>query len=412
MRLFGPSHPSPIRIKCSTVEGFLLAYDKNSSLKNVQTFLPVETIVKKALNRGQRKHKPVKLWKLNLKNSDITSNQLTALAETLVTHPVISHLDLRNNFIGDKGAVVLLQAMRCQYDAVMDASAHRGAAGEYPDAYNADCNILHKVDLEGSGVNMQDESTLLNTLEEHERVMKDVHRWVEIQYVFLKHSEFIEGKGNMIHSKSLKAACSKLRLSSRTIEKAKNECVNGHMDLELFRKTVAPDYLECRGTRPPLLPRIEGRRLSIATREMMLGQLQNTDVGGRNLSPMHQEKRFNNALRVGVDDNRGNNELGSSQLGSMVGNGQFGDSSGLRGHSNGKWGNAINDDPIRGTNGLTVDLGGNDQKLRDEEPKVEPPSPWSSSFNSFQSSLATAPRGRKHSMTRSTFYAPDSSGGD
>ena len=54
----------------------------------------------------------------------------------------------------------------------------------------------------------------------------------------------------------------------------------------------------------------------------------------------------------------------------MVGNGQFGDSSGLRGNSNGKWGNAINDDPIRGTNGLTVDLGGNDQKLRDEEPKV------------------------------------------
>ena len=38
--------------------------------------------------------------------------------------------------------------------------------------------------------------------------------------------------------------------------------------------------------------------------EMMLGQLQNTDVGGRNLSPMHQEKRFNNALGVGVDDNR------------------------------------------------------------------------------------------------------------
>ena len=234
---------------------------------------------------------------------------MTALAETLVTHPVISHLDLRNNFIGDKGAVVLLQAMRCQYDAVMDASAHRGAPGEYPDAYNADCNILHKVDLEGSGVNMQDESTLLNTLEEHERVMKDVHRWVEIQYVFLKHSEFIEGKGNMIHSKSLKAACRELRLSSRTIEKAKNECVNGHMDLELFRKTVAPDYLECRGTRPPLLPRIEGRRLSIATREMMLGKLQNTDVGGRNLSPMHQEKRLNNGLRVGVDENRGNNEF-------------------------------------------------------------------------------------------------------
>ena len=66
MRLFGPSHPSPIRIKCSTVEGSL-AYDKNSSLKNVQTFLPVETIVKKALNRGPTKTQTRQIMEAKLK---------------------------------------------------------------------------------------------------------------------------------------------------------------------------------------------------------------------------------------------------------------------------------------------------------------------------------------------------------
>ena len=62
-----------------------------------------------------------------------------------------------------------------------------------PILFQADCNILHKVELEGSGVNMQDESTLLNQIEEHERVLEDVHQWIELKYV-LKYAEHIEGK--------------------------------------------------------------------------------------------------------------------------------------------------------------------------------------------------------------------------
>ena len=144
MPLFGPAHPSPIRIKCNTVDGFLLAYEDNSKIKNVQPFPIVQKYVRKALKRGKSKSKPVKLWKLKLKNSDITGNQLTALAETLVSHPVIAHLDLRNNFIGDKGALVILQTMRCQYDAAMHDTGSDHVSGSHIIS-QADCNILHKV---------------------------------------------------------------------------------------------------------------------------------------------------------------------------------------------------------------------------------------------------------------------------
>ena len=103
MPLFGPAHPSPIRVQCDTVDGFLLAYRQNSNLKQVDPFPAVVKYVEKQLKRGKSKkpQKPVKLWKLKLKDSEITGNQLTVLADTLVSHPVISHLDLRNNFIGD-----------------------------------------------------------------------------------------------------------------------------------------------------------------------------------------------------------------------------------------------------------------------------------------------------------------------
>ena len=38
MPLFGPAHPSPIRVQCDTVDGFLLAYRQNSNLKQVDPF--------------------------------------------------------------------------------------------------------------------------------------------------------------------------------------------------------------------------------------------------------------------------------------------------------------------------------------------------------------------------------------
>ena len=430
MPLFGPAHPSPIRVQCDTVDGFLLAYRQNSNLKQVDPFPAVVKYVEKQLKRGKSKkpQKPVKLWKLKLKDSEITGNQLTVLADTLVSHPVISHLDLRNNFIGDKGAVVLLQTMRCQYDAVMHDAGSDHVPGSHL-VYQADCNILHKVELEGSGVGMQDASTLLTKLEEHEEVMQDVHRWIELKYVFLKYAENIQGR-TLLHQKDLKKVIKgDLGLSGKTLDKAKNNCSNGQLDLELFRRTVAPDYLQCGENRPPLLPRLETQRFSIATQQMILGPTSQNEYEDQiNLRPMHQEKSSNNIVQgmvgqnnlnnnnrnSGANNNNNNNNINNNGNNRMLGNVKTGEDGNMQwqdGNNNGsgQWVANLGQDPNRATNGLTVDLGVDN--VKEPEPKVEAPSPWSSSFSSFQSSLATAPRGRKHSMTRSTFYAADSSGG-
>ena len=138
-----------------------------------------------------------------------------------------------------------------------------------------------------------------------------------------------------------------------------------------------------------------------ATQDMIYGHnAQNDHKNLTSLTPMYYEKISNN-MKQGT---REQNEHTSNNNGINHTTNTDGDGAN-NGHSNGQWGNVLGEDPNRGTNGLTVDLGGDsmDQKMKDSEPKVEAPSPWSSSFSSFESSLATAPRERKNSMTRSSF---------
>merc|ERR1712216_109111 len=97
-------------------------------------------------------------------------------------------------------------------------------------------------------------------------------------------------------------------LSGKTLDKAKNNCSNGQLDLELFRRTVAPDYLQCGENRPPLLPRLETKRFSVATQQMILGSTSQNEYEDQiNLRPMHQEKSSNNILQGMVGQNNLNN---------------------------------------------------------------------------------------------------------
>ena len=67
----------------------------------------VEKLVSGPLAHARKKSKKAKLWKLKLNDTGMTGGQVKCLAEALVSHPIVASLDLRNNMVGDKGAVAL-----------------------------------------------------------------------------------------------------------------------------------------------------------------------------------------------------------------------------------------------------------------------------------------------------------------
>ena len=152
MPLFGPAHPSPVRVEQHVVAGFLKAYTEKSNRANVGVIPEVIKTVEKALAHAKKKNKKVKLWKINLNDKGINNVTTEILAETLLAYPIVAHLDLRNNLIGDKGAVSLLQTMRGQYHAAMVAQPSEEIPGSLC-IYSCNCNLLHNIELDGNGVN-------------------------------------------------------------------------------------------------------------------------------------------------------------------------------------------------------------------------------------------------------------------
>ena len=98
MPLFGPAHPSPIRVQCDTVDGFLLAYRQNSNLKQVDPFPAVVKYVEKQLKRGKSKkpQKPVKIYRartqrgIRVRHADENSTA-TGIAQQVIPGPCPPH---------------------------------------------------------------------------------------------------------------------------------------------------------------------------------------------------------------------------------------------------------------------------------------------------------------------------------
>ena len=358
MPLFGPAHPSPVRIEQHVVAGFLKAYTEKSNRANVGVIPEVIKTVEKALAHAKKKNKKVKLWKINLNDKGINNVTTEILVETLLAYPIVAHLDLRNNLIGDKGAVSLLQTMRGQYHAAMIAQPSEEIPGSLC-IYSCNCNLLHNIELDGNGVNMQDETTLLEALGSHQAVLKDVNKWVEMKSVFEQttYNDELDAK------------------QGRTALKALRVKVQGGLGCPCnrtkFFDTVAPLYLGCRQQTPPELPPFLRQRFSVGTQQLF------EDVGKRmRMKLNHNGEPLLPADEGGndADEARATVDPAPSDLAMGAGSEAGADS--------------------------PVSAGG--KNLQQSTP--EAPSPWSAQFSSFHSSLATAPHGRRHSMTRSTFY--------
>ena len=387
MPFWSPRHPSPVRLQQQTVEGFLASY-KDTSIRHGFEPLPlVEKLVHDPLAHARKKNKKAKLWKLKLSDTGMTGGQVKCLAEALVTHPIVASLDLRNNMVGDKGAVALLQAMRSQYSAAVQGEAGLENLGEDERrtmvAYaSGHCNLLHAIELEGSGVNMQDESSLLETIAEHCAVMKDVNAWIQMRYLFQSHATPCDWDGSLVlEQKALKQVCKDLKVKFKTVASLLG---SRRCSKKVFQDIVAPMAMGCGDKTPPPLPYFRKRNFSVATQKMFMEAEDLMQVVPAESVESMRARRDKDARMHGSDSSA--NDSANSGDGAFKSDGS-GD--GAERHGGPGEGGSLGDKSKSAGNGKSA---------------AEAPSPWSSQFSSFHSSLATAPHGRRNSMTRSSYF--------
>ena len=130
------------------------------------------------------------------------------------------------------------------------------------------CNLLHAIELEGSGVNMQDESSLLETIAEHCAVMKDVNAWIQMRYLFQSHATPCDWDGSLVlEQKALKQVCKDLKVKFKTVASLLG---SRRCSKKVFQDIVAPMAMGCGDKTPPPLPYFRKRNFSVATQKMFM----------------------------------------------------------------------------------------------------------------------------------------------